>query len=374
MAAPSSSSPRPTIVIIGAGVIGLTCALSIQDALPEKSYDVLIVAQEWPGQYDSSADYASAWAGAHVRPIPASTPQLVREAAWLRRTAEVFCYQAAREPWTGVIATPAVELLASPDAAYRAQTAASFAAETGLTGYRALKSSELPVGTTLGFGYDTYCVNAPVYCTALLRRFLLRGGRTLKRSLRSVDEAFALPENHGIVKLVVNASGVGFGDPKSFPTRGQIVLTNLTVLDPKTTTRQNTDGTWSFVIPRALEGGTIIGGTKEPHDWCAEPRLATRQTLLSKALTELGTEALGLPKTTTSLGAEVVIKDVVGRRPTREGGMRIEVEKPDNSRGRRGPVVHAYGAGGRGFEISWGVAEEVAGLVISQVTPVKARL
>ena len=50
-----------------------------------------------------------------------------------------------------------------------------------------------------------------------------------------------------------------------------------------------------------------------------------------------------------------VIRDVVGRRPARDGGMRLEVEQgPD---GRK--VVHAYGAGGRGIELSWGVAEEM---------------
>lgn len=61
-----------------------------------------------------------------------------------------------------------------------------------------------------------------------------------------------------------------------------------------------------------------------------------------------------------------VITDVVGRRPTRKGGMRIEVEQPKaeaNETRRSSPIVHAYGAGGRGYEISWGVAEDVAKLV-----------
>ena len=57
-----------------------------------------------------------------------------------------------------------------------------------------------------------------------------------------------------------------------------------------------------------------------------------------------------------------VIADIVGRRPTRTGGMRIEIEKRTGALGATGKeatVIHAYGAGGRGFEISWGVAEEV---------------
>lgn len=53
-----------------------------------------------------------------------------------------------------------------------------------------------------------------------------------------------------------------------------------------------------------------------------------------------------------------MIRDIVGRRPAREGGMRIEVEKVADGK----TVVHAYGAGGRGFELSVGVAEDVVNL------------
>lgn len=63
-----------------------------------------------------------------------------------------------------------------------------------------------------------------------------------------------------------------------------------------------------------------------------------------------------------------VITDIVGRRPTREGGMRIEVEYQNVGYSRDGPVVHAYGAGGRGFEISVGVAQEVCDLVKGVIT------
>lgn len=55
-----------------------------------------------------------------------------------------------------------------------------------------------------------------------------------------------------------------------------------------------------------------------------------------------------------------VIRDIVGRRPAREGGMRIEVERMDQG---QEVIVHAYGAGGRGFELSWGVAEDVYDLM-----------
>lgn len=50
----------------------------------------------------------------------------------------------------------------------------------------------------------------------------------------------------------------------------------------------------------------------------------------------------------------------MGRRPARDGGLRIEVEPVGNGKN----VVHAYGAGGRGFELSRGVAEDVTALML----------
>lgn len=124
----------------------------------------------------------------------------------------------------------------------------------------------------------------------------------------------------------------------------------------KTVTRQNKDGTWNFIIPRFFSGGTIVGGTKQPRDWSLEPDAKTRDTLLAAAQ-----KLEPIARATSSSKSEniSVIADVVGRRPTREGGMRIELEQRLDS-GRETTVLHTYGAGGRGYEISWGVASEVA--------------
>lgn len=137
---------------------------------------------------------------------------------------------------------------------------------------------------------------------------------------------------------------------------GQIVLTNLAAAD-KTITKQLKDGSWSFIIPRSFNGGTVIGGTKEPGDWRIEPSLELRQRVLDNAKS-IAAESCGQNQVP---GPLKVIKDVVGRRPAREGGMRVESETKDNGQGIQ-CVIHAYGAGGRGYEMSWGVASEVADL------------
>ena len=242
-----SSPSHPTVIVIGydhitawvygmlltilfsAGIIGLACALKLQAKLaanPDtRNVDVLLVAREWPGSMPGapsthSPDYASMWAGAHVRPIPATSPQLQREAAWLKQATAEFARQVEAEPWCGVTRIAGVELLEAPDPGYRGQDAASFERESGLRGYRKLAPSEVPQGVALGFTYETYCINSPLYCEHLLRKFLLQGGKTAQRELSSEWEGFTLREN---VLFVVNASGTGFGDPKCFPTRGKLL-------------------------------------------------------------------------------------------------------------------------------------------------------
>lgn len=217
-----------------AGVIGLSCALKVQLLLSRSkslpNTEVILVAKEWPTSIPGapprhSPDYASMWAGAHVRPEPASTPQRTREANWLKETAAEFAQQIESERWVGVTQCLGIEHLEAPAEDYKKQTKESFTNETGLKGYERIPAEDLPSGVQLGFKYETYCVNAPIYCASLLRKFLAQGGRTLDRDLKSEWEAFILPPN---VKLVVNASGAGFGDLKCYPTRGSCGATPVT--------------------------------------------------------------------------------------------------------------------------------------------------
>lgn len=124
----------------------------------------------------------------------------------------------------------------------------------------------------------------------------------------------------------------------------------------RTITQINADSSFIFIIPRPLQGGTIIGGTKEPNDWADYPRPETRAHLLDKA-------AKLYPPILNSEGAFDVIRDIVGRRPARIGGLRLESENMKGPlRGKK--IVDAYGAEGGGYALSWGVAQEVEKMVI----------
>jgi glycine/D-amino acid oxidase-like deaminating enzyme len=114
-----------------------------------------------------------------------------------------------------------------------------------------------------------------------------------------------------------------------------------------TITRQNKDGTWVVIIPRNYDGGTVIGGTRDVGDWNPHPDERVRAQMLSNVKATY-------PQLLSDGEEFRVIRDVVGRRPTREGGARLEFESLEDKR-----IIHAYGLGGRGYECSWGVAEHV---------------
>lgn len=198
-----------------AGVLGLSTALSIQEHL-SSTQSVLLVARDFPS--DTSINYASPWAGAHYRPVPGSSPQALREADQARRTYKYIKQVAADEPAAGIKFIQGIEHLEAPPPEYLdAQSVQNVYSH--FEDFRSMSSAEVPAGVKWGVEYGTYVINSPVYCAFMLRKFILNGGRTQKYTLVNIKEAFALADN---VKTVVNCSGTGFDDPKSFIIRGRL--------------------------------------------------------------------------------------------------------------------------------------------------------
>ena len=142
--------------------------------------------------------------------------------------------------------------------------------------------------------------------------------------------------------------------PTGYLTLGQTVL--VANFCDRTITRQHADGSWTFIIPRPCNGGTVIGGTKQPNDWSPHVDISTRESILLRAA-ELYPPIITNDHPPNNGGFKV-LADIVGRRPTRHGGPRIEMEKIGDK-----TIIHAYGLGGRGFETSWGVADKVLSLL-----------
>ncbi|KAK5998858.1 D-amino-acid oxidase [Cladobotryum mycophilum] len=252
-------SGKPHIVVIGAGVLGLTCALQ----LSKQGHHVTVLARELPG--DWTVDYASPRAGAHFRPTPTANDQERFENTLMRETFQKFLQLSKEDKDAGVEFVPAVEYFDSTLSEGDVEMFASW------PGFRIFDPSELPRGSSIkaGLTYSAWVLNSPVYLSWLQTQAEKCGAVISRQRLSATQEAvFIAAELRSEIawpSIVINASGMGFNDPDTFPSRGQFIL--LSNEYDRTISHHASDGHSTVVIPRPLGGGTVIGGTKEPHNW-----------------------------------------------------------------------------------------------------------
>jgi D-amino-acid oxidase len=121
--------------------------------------------------------------------------------------------------------------------------------------------------------FTTMLIETPIYLSALLRDFLLTGGKLVVRELASRESIAALEE-----PVVFNCTGLGaktlVGDDELTPVRGQ-----LTFLLPQPEVDYITlaDGPL-YMFPRA--DGILLGGTFERGNWSVNPDADTQKRIV----------------------------------------------------------------------------------------------
>ena len=295
------------VIVVGAGVVGLTCAVRLLEA----GHRVDIVARDLPLE-TTSAVAAALWYP--YRALPQD-----RVTAWGRTSYDVFATLADDER-TGVRMLTGTEVLREhqPDPWWRGAVP-SLDRETAL-----------PPGYSDGWTFVSPVVDMPVFLRWLVTRVEELGGTVTRMNLS------ALPADGS---LVVNATGLGarhFGaDPSVHPVRGQVVVVEQVGLDRWTLDRSGL----TYVVPRTHE--VVLGGTEVEGEWSRTPDPAVAEQVLHRATALV-----------PALEGARVLRHKVGLRPARPG-VRLE---------RVGDVIHCYGHGGAGMTLSWGSADEVAGL------------
>jgi D-amino-acid oxidase len=306
------------VVVVGAGVIGLSAAIR----LAERGHRVAVLARDLPPE-TTSAVAAALWYPYRALPQDAVTRWAAMTYAELGRLAETH-------PEAGVAVRWGTELVRGPvrppwwrDAVPHLEQLA-----TAPEGYRGGWRLPVPVADT------------SVYLPWLAGRLEALGG-TLTRTWLP-----ALPEPTAEV-AVVNATGLAArataGDATVVPVRGQVVLVEQPGLD-EWLLEQSDERNLTYVVPR--EHVVVVGGTAEEGSFDPTPDPATAEEILGRA------RAL-VPQ----LRQARVVGHRVGLRPARPA-VRVEAERRAD-----GTVVHCYGHGGAGVTLSWGCAEDVADLV-----------
>ncbi|KAK5163150.1 uncharacterized protein LTR77_010934 [Saxophila tyrrhenica] len=335
--------------VLGAGVVGLTSAL----CLSRKGYRVRVVAKHLPG--DKTLDWASPWAGAVI--LPASTED-ERDVRMQKVAFNEFGALAKQGSETGVQAVQATEYWDDRQTVDRPWYA------DHLPGFRSLDKHELAPGTLCGNTFRALAVDPDVYLPWLMAQLQTRYGvEFVQREVTGLEQARGLLK----CRIVVNASGNGARalacDREAIPIRGQTMLVHAggcsTANRAFSEIRVRRGREYTYVIPRIAAPDTaIIGGIEQPGDLTTTVDQELRKDILRRT-----NEMTGGALRNVDLVRDVV-RDVVGFRPGRASGFRIE---------REGKVVHAYGFGGTGYRYSYGAAEEVMRLV-EVVTDCKPRL
>jgi hypothetical protein len=131
----------------------------------------------------------------------------------------------------------------------------------------------------------------------------------------------------------------------------------------------------AYIIPRpGPDGHVVCGGTYNRDNWMTQPSMAEAERIL-RACYALDPRLAG-PGGKSWEDIEIVSHNV-GLRPSRDGGVRLQVEKRPLGPATLAPrfvgrkrdvtVVHAYGPGGTGYQSSIGLAQKCGDLVMGEI-------
>ncbi|KAL6408917.1 d-amino acid [Ilyonectria robusta] len=351
----STESQSPSLVVLGAGVIGLSTALTIRDKFP--SSKIVIVAKHFPGDYN--VEYCSPWAGGNW--CSSANDNGLLE-SFDRVTFGRFQTISEQHPEAGIQASPLRMIFDQ-----KIEDAEILSKGTGKVWYDELAGGLVPVGGDelphgAVFGLDvpsTFVINTQVYLQWLLAKCRNADVQLVRQAVDAVDQAFLSSQ----VTAVFNCTGLGsyslggVNDKEMYPTRGQTVLVEQPIQPLKRMyfrSPRRVDNDTTYVFQRPLAGGIVLGGCREDGNWDGKANPDFAKDIMKRCCA-LAPE-LGRPEDLK------VIKHGVGLRPNRKGGPRIEIEKR-----QKGFVVHNYGASGAGYQASWGMAEHGVKLLIESL-------
>ncbi|KAI1327477.1 FAD dependent oxidoreductase [Xylariaceae sp. FL0255] len=344
------------IVVIGAGVSGLTCAYLLSK---QKGNVITVIAKHMPGDYD--IEYTSPIAGANVLPMASE-----KNSSWERRSWQELKRLAIEVPEAGIHLQKSRVYRREKDLEKLRKGSYSFDGlfledpwySSLFDDFKELSNEQLPAGMASGCEFG--CINVMLYLPWLVGQ-CRKNGVVLKRGqVKHIIEAAAMSHNELKADVVINTTGLmasrlgGVMDQKVVPIRGQVIVVRNEA--PYMMTKSGTDDADDevcYVMTRAAGGGTVLGGTYSKGQWESQPD-ANQAMRIMRRVCEM------MPEITNGQGVKGfdIVRHAVGLRPYREGGVRIEKERIGDTW-----VVHNYGHGGWGYQGSYGCAEDVVTLV-----------
>jgi len=344
---------RKSVLVLGAGVIGLTTAL----VLRRRGWQVTVLADQFAPNITSAVagalwEWPPGVCGKHL--------DLERPRRWAEASLRIFT-ELATDPAAGVYLRPVTFYFRHSLAgdAFHQEKMTQLA--TIARGFRhdAALIAENGIGPRHDYR-DAYQHIAPMIDTDVYLNWLLQSARdagceVIRRTVSAplADEAAQLLEEFH-AEGIVNCTGFGardLGDATVYPLRGAVIrVKNDGRRMPRITQAHcishdgiSSDPGFVFIVPRG-EDKLLLGGFAEPNQ--TELGIGLDNYEPVHEILHRCVEFLPVLKNAEIDAAEPVR---VGLRPAREHGVRLEWDDAL-------PILHNYGHGGSGVTYSWGCA------------------
>ncbi|KAK7453407.1 hypothetical protein VKT23_011672 [Stygiomarasmius scandens] len=376
----SSNQLKHNVVVIGAGVIGLSTAIKIQE---RGRYTTTVVAELYPEDLEHperSAKYTSCWAAAIHTGFPqeGTLQYSVNEGTF-------------RDMWAlSHPDSPVEHCFLRVPLKYHALDDLEGSKQYMMPWYSNTNVFPNPDSKGTVIQFDTLTIDSERYLPYLIDRFRKAGGRTVRGKVDhlnqllqgnlQVDEVTGNLNDSSPSKTsflarpdaIVVCAGLGarnlggVEDPLVHPVRGQTVYIKAPWIK-LAQMKEEEDGGETYILPRR-SGIVVLGGIYTPNDWYDRPRPETKEDILHRTLKicpELvPPDALERGKSPTVDDVKkLIIGEGCGLRPGRINGIRLEVDWVDSQPGGRTPVIHNYGHTGLGYSSSWGSASKALELL-----------
>lgn len=351
------------ILVIGAGVSGLTTALCLKKA----GFDVKVVAESFAPQVTSVV------AGALWEWPPAvcggehNQDSMEHAKKWCKTSYTKFS-QLAKHEETGVFLRPVVFYFKHRITSHLRELTKMVETQRFVKSF--LHDPDLitrnGINPNLGL-QDAYTYLAPMIDTDVYLPWLYHqsqqagvivGQKRISGALKDLEPEIKQEFN---VDLIVNCTGLGSvelaNDSYLSPHRGALIRANndgstmarITTAHCMMFDKYQDNQNMIFILPRG-ENKLLLGGLVEPDQWSTDITLENYS--LIKNMLERCIEFLPSLKD-IQLDLDEAVR--VGLRPYRKYYIRLEHE-PGTS------IIHNYGHGGSGVTYSWGCADEVVSL------------
>ncbi|MCX6733879.1 MAG: FAD-dependent oxidoreductase [Candidatus Peregrinibacteria bacterium] len=346
-------SQKQKVIVIGAGIIGLTSAIELQEA----GYKTEIWAKDIPGPVSKLASF---WEPFNT---DNNKERRVRGEVWGKDTFEVLM-EGIRQGVQGLNLVKGLVVFPAerdaPDWA-KAGYVDSFRSmnRTEIDEYAKQHGINVPGSIRSGYTVDYPAFDMTVYMEHLMARYIASGGKMENSTISDMSEPLSQ------ANIVINCSGLGaqkLGDALVYPTRGQLVkVTRPPGVSTIYCDDENPEG-MVHIMPQ--RDHIMLGGTYERMDGNMKISTEISVAILDRCI-----------KAMPALAQARVISEHVGLRPSRReddsfrGGIRLERENSglpaDDEMAEISEkfVVHNYGHGGNGVTYSWGCAKEVLVIV-----------